>query len=532
MSSNISDALQNPSKVLSDLYQQHSSLPLHTFPATVTAHFTHIFQSQHALEQIPALDLHHPPESFPPRSLVAFNCMVQDTSLSQDLYLGVKPDGSCGGWGIEDNPALPVADDKFDHANLREASVLWAVSIPGLSDWCHDAKAGAPAQPPVLHQPHKYPLLDVAHVGVQLKIYDENIARPLRTTDLLSFVGILTSEAISSNVIELSHPITVPTLHVLFATPIMRTIIPRSFPEPSILSDIDSLRTDLVDWVAEEGLAGDRLTAEWVLLSAISRTRSRQPPIMPLSLTVTKFPSCPNDPNAVPALYHVLSQIFPLVVTLPLALDTLNQGAFYPVSKDEDLHSGFLQQPKGSLVLITEGAVTEGKVLEQGAKNFLSIQEMMKSQTIDYVYPFSNFSFETDLNFLVTTEGKKSTFFKTDVNIPLRPTRSSGLVEELYKPIQSIRLPPQEKISRFRQLVGGSKIGNSVLAESLSQHVEDDFVRERATVKEETKQFSADDLIIRMVVARLVAHSLHRAEVTIDIWERAKELEKQRETRS
>lgn len=95
-------------------------------------------------------------------------------------------------------------------------------------------------------------------------------------------------------------------------------------------------------------------------------SRSRHPPILPLSLTISGFPSHPENLQATPALYHVLSHLFPIVTLHPLALDALNNTPFRPKSKDEDLHSGLLQQPKGAILLLTEGAVTEGDVLNEG----------------------------------------------------------------------------------------------------------------------------------------------------------------------
>ena len=43
--------------------------------------------------------------------------------------------------------------------------------------------------------------------------------------------------------------------------------------------------------------------------------------------------------------------------------------------------------------------------------NIRSAQEMMKAQTLEYVFPFSGYKFETDVCFLITTEGKESTLF-------------------------------------------------------------------------------------------------------------------------
>jgi hypothetical protein len=48
----------------------------------------------------------------------------------------------------------------------------------------------------------------------------------------------------------------------------------------------------------------------------------------------------------------------------------------------------------------------------KGVMNIRSAQEMMKTQTLEYAFPFSGYKFETDVCFLITTEGKQSTFFE------------------------------------------------------------------------------------------------------------------------
>lgn len=65
---------------------------------------------------------------------------------------------------------------------------------------------------------------------------------------------------------------TVPTLHVLFTRPTPPTIIPRTFPASSIPDQLHKTRDELLTWIAEEGLGGDKVAAEWLLLSAIART--------------------------------------------------------------------------------------------------------------------------------------------------------------------------------------------------------------------------------------------------------------------
>jgi len=102
------------------------------------------------------------------------------------------------------------------------------------------------------------------------------------------------------------------------------------------------------------------------------------------------------------------------LTTLPLTLDILNHTSFHPHHKkeDQDLHSGWLQVPKGSLYLVTEAGITEGPVKPIGLDNIRSLQQVMTSQILDYEFPFSHFPLTTDLSFMILTQGKTSAFFR------------------------------------------------------------------------------------------------------------------------
>lgn len=63
-------------------------------------------------------------------------------------------------------------------------------------------------------------------------------------------------------------PSLVPTLHVLFSQPVPSTLVPRTYPSDALAKGI---RDDLITWIAEQGLAGDREAAEWVLLCTIAK---------------------------------------------------------------------------------------------------------------------------------------------------------------------------------------------------------------------------------------------------------------------
>lgn len=148
-------------------------------------------------------------------------------------------------------------------------------------------------------------------------------------------------------------------------------------------------------------------------------SQSRNPPLLPPSVTITHFPSPPPPPptNAAtavptPTLSALLAELLPLTHTLPLSLPLLNKEPFSPESKDEDLHSGALQLPQGTVLLVTESGVQEGKLIDRGVLNVQALQEVMTTQTLSYAFPFSAFSFPTDISCIVLSEGSRSAFFK------------------------------------------------------------------------------------------------------------------------
>ncbi|KAK0448360.1 uncharacterized protein EV420DRAFT_1567556 [Desarmillaria tabescens] len=486
------DAIENPTNALHDLYNDLKDVSLDAFPSRVATHFTSIFAASDAFEKIPSLSTQRPPEQHQHRALVRFRAMIQDTSISPEVYLARLPGGKVGGWGLVDETVH--AGPNFDYSNLRECSVLWAVSIPG--EWSTGDPEGGPEHRST--QPHKFPLHGVSHIGVKIKIYDGQ-ADSFKPTDIRHLRRLHTD-------LDGSTSTLVPTLHVLFSRPVSSTVMPRS-----VASDFDTnLRSELISWIAHEGLAGDLEAAEWVLLCCIARVQSRTPPIFPPSLGLCRFPSPAFPTSLTPAISHILSLLFLSVSTI---------SPFF--SKDEDLHSGWLQLPKGSVCIVTEAGVQEGNVVERGLLNLRAMQEMMTSQTLQYVFPFSSYSFETDVVFIVLSEGNKSAFFPTLVQFPLKPvTETNGL----YKSPGEIQLP--SKIDTFRHLVSKARNSSVSIGDETAKQIQEDFVNER-----KGGNVTADDLIQRMSVARLLALSYDKSEVDGEVWEKAKSLERSRRER-
>lgn len=151
---------------------------------------------------------------------------------------------------------------------------------------------------------------------------------------------------------------------------------------------------------------------------------------------------------------------------------------------------------------------------------------MMNSQTLDYTFPFSRFTFETDISTIVLVEGRKSTFFETSLNIPLQST----VGRNLYRSKEEVAWPSPGKLAVFRSYIKACKaaIGKVRVSEATSKYIQEDFVRRR----QEDKTTTPDDLIHLMRTARLLAASYLQEGVTIEVWEKTKELEAARKSRA
>ncbi|KAG1819613.1 uncharacterized protein BJ212DRAFT_1575877 [Suillus subaureus] len=532
------DAINDPTKVVQELYEEHTG-DIDQFPTVVARHFSDVFlHSDDTLREVLPLDVNHPPESFAHRSLVRFHAMVQDTSSSPEMYLASLNKNKCGGWGISQNMPASEWPSSFDYCDLKEATALWAVTVPGQTDWrteeltarSHCGSSSSQSPP----QPHKYPVPNAPHIGVQVKIYDNEAAQSLKATDIVTFIGILTSESLDSEAV--SSPM-VPSLHVLCHKV-------QSIDDASPTEELATVRDDLIKWISDEALGGDEVAAQWLVLElsakvsvfSLSIKRIR---LIPDTATLEPHPSylrlslChvflhPHHHHpALPTLHHVLSDLLPQYLTVPLSLDLLNKESFSPESKDEDLHSGYLQVPQGTTLLLTENGVQEGKLVEKGIMNIRAVQEVMDAQTLEYSFPFSKFSFPTDIVTIVLCDGRKSAFFQTGFIVPLKTKPS--LKDNLYKPRDQIRTPDTVKLATYRSFLAAAKrcFGSVQVAEETSRHIQEDFVRQR----QEDPSITADDLIHLMKVARLLAASMLGREVTVDIWETSKKLDASRRKR-
>ncbi|EJT96772.1 hypothetical protein DACRYDRAFT_119844 [Dacryopinax primogenitus] len=520
----LSDALSNPLSVINDLQSQSNP------HARITAHFRSLFPDD---QKIPLLDVHHPPASYPSGSLVRFRGMIQDTSISPEIYV------SHLGYGLD---SLPAVNGGFDMGGMREAlgavesggggaglgvgiggrgtqweerGVVWAVNVPGESAWVEKSTPGLAASPQPTLMAHKFPLPHTPHIGLLVKSYPPAEFKP---SAVHSFVGILTFEPRLNHLHDDEQEAELPSLHVVFHSPAQDTLVKAVYPMPPARGRSGAeVKEEIVRYLAETTLGGDMLAAEYVLLCCIARVQSRTPFLPPPTLLLSH-----SSPTTTAALRSCLEELFPIVVHVPLSIAYLNDTPFAPSSsvreEDEDLRSGVLQLAPGTVVLVDEHGVGEGKLGDLGVRNIATMQATMTAQTLAYAFPFSSYEFPTDLSFVVLCSGPKSPFFTTDITLPLRPASSS--------PTPAPLTPDQA--TEYRLWLAGCKsqsAGKNVhIGKEIAEYIQGEFVRERK------EGLTADDLSLRMSLAKLEAYLRHETEITKEVWECVVALEKERKS--
>ena len=107
-------------------------------------------------------------------------------------------------------------------------------------------------------------------------------------------------------------------------------------------------------------------------------------------------------------------------------------------------------------------------------RSLKDIQDVMSNQQLRYVFPFSQFSFDTEIGFIILVEGRRSPFFtvgfpcvrtrpttspvlvlQADISLPFKP--QSKDTASLYKSNCEIRMPGQEQLDAFRNLLTGAR---------------------------------------------------------------------------
>ncbi|GAA5941819.1 uncharacterized protein JCM15063_000785 [Sporobolomyces koalae] len=537
-------ALKQPLTLIEKLYVEGGST-LDGFELRVEETFRSLVQD--ARDQLPAITALTDPARLPrPGSLVRFRAMVQDTGYGSELYRALGTRNQLLMYGIEEAEEGSNASAHEDYSKLRERQLFYIVSPPGETDWVkqsldnasnQDLEAGlsrlslSSSTPPntsrMEAQKDKAPLPHEPHFGLIAKFYTD-FADKLRSTDVYEFVGII-GETPLSNAFEVfengqdSTPAqVVPALHVLYTlsptVPVQPTMVPES-------TEFERTRQELLSYIAHEGTQGDLEAAEWVLLALIARIHTRHATGLALgSLSVNlSFPIGAASASTGPdPLTRVLSTLVPALASISPTITSLNDPStrFSPRSRDETLDAGQLQLPRGTNVVLDLQQLGEGKLNDTGVRNLRSLSTTIAQQKLAYEFPFSSFELETDLGFVVVSEGKA--IVPTDCVIYVEPSPTSV----------SASLPTESRLNEFRALLYSLKHSDFKIPEHMSSVIQADFVERRQNSHAGPgTAMTQEDLLFRMTVSRLVALSWGKKELDEISWSQTAVLDERRKER-
>lgn len=436
---------------------------------------------------------------------------------------------------------IKYAEQEFDSTLMKddgmaESAVFFGVSLPGMTNWAHEMAVGStPTVAEALEHLHvdvtdvnRAPLSEDPSVTAVIKMYDLEEAEKLKTTDVIDLVGILGIDAQPTVDWHLSEEEAaiqwMPSIHVLHWTHTPLHSMTQAFlqqvsvpetenampaPRPFPFADQDALRSGLIDYLAT-ALGNDTLAAEYVLLVLLARIHARRAGMTVGSISLNLSGMVDHE------LLPVLESLMPAVVRQPLSLATLNdpKHTLFVRHEEPNAYAGRLQLPNGTCVVVDEREMQEGKLQDHGIKNISALASVLQKHSLPYVLPYSELHLDTDLIMLIVSEGK--TFLPVDVHVPLHSTQAS------MAPSASV-----EALQTWRAYLARTRHNSLAIPESMSQHIQDDFVERRRI----SPEFNQEDLQRCLSVARLLALSHGHAELTPDIWRRAVSLDEARAAR-
>ncbi|GAA6044679.1 hypothetical protein NBRC10513_004549 [Rhodotorula toruloides] len=463
-------ALKRPAELVQRLYAEDPSLD--GFEKRVAETFSQLLSDDNAVQQIPALTFLTTPSTLPPSgSLVRFRAMVQDTGMGSELYQAIGEGNEVFMYGAEEG----IGGNPEDYSKLKERQLFYVVSVPGETEWLKEnlddasvsdlqssvdrlslSASSSSAPAPAAS---KNPNPAEPHFGLVAKVYGDS-GESLKTTDVCEFVGVL----------------------------------------------------------GETSLGGDSDAAEWVLLALVARIHTRHATGMALGSLSLNL-ALPDSFTT--TLSRTIATLVPTSTTLDLSIASLNDKntRLAPRSRDESLESGRLQLASGTAVVLDLRGIGEGKLEDTGVRNLRHVATTVAQQKLSYEFPFSSFELETDLNFILLSEGKA--IVPVECVVYVKPATDSKA---------STSQPDKAKLNQFRSFISAAKYSTFDIPEGMSEVIQSDFV-ERRQASHGGEGMSQDDLLFRMTAARLMALSYGEKELSKEAWMRTAELDDRRKER-
>lgn len=278
-------------------------------------------------------------------------------------------------------------------------------------------------------------------------------------------------------------------------------------------------------------LAGDSLTAEYLILSLISKIHVRKDAVQcigQLTLGLTGFK--PEMRFLAEKIYHLVSRITTHSHYIDLSIANLNNLRFTPKKDHENnkMIAGTLQLPDGMFLMINETALAEGLLTAQGTSNLSTLGQIIRWQKHKYDFQFHSVEIDTDLKILVICEKISLLPVQTAIRIAKNDPESIASMKEACEAVDDFL--DEELLNSFRYFITTlMSAPEYVIPDHVQNSIAEDYAKWRQEASSNgTVLLTPDDLSIRMTLARYITLSHGETTLDRDFWLKANEMEEAR----
>lgn len=144
-------------------------------------------------------------------------------------------------------------------------------------------------------------------------------------------------------------------------------------------------------------------------------------------------------------------------------------------------------------------------------------------QKIEYDFNYHQVEFQTDIPILILSE--RRSMLATDVHLPLSSSPSGMNLPELTSKLES----NMDLLMQMRNYITTLKMVPFSMGDAMQEAVQQDFIQSRASGQ--PNPMSAEDFHLLLVLARLLAVTYGKTELSESLWQRAKTMEMERKSR-
>jgi hypothetical protein len=293
-------------------------------------------------------------------------------------------------------------------------------------------------------------------------------------------------------------------MHALTAVPLVggEPFVADAVAEPATFATqrteltqvLPAVRSSLLAYLASV-LGGDELSAEVLLLFLLQRLHGRGAAgsggrgLLGKLVVNMVLPASPADrpaaaPTAAQRIFSALESLLPVVSRREMSIPALNARSWQPSKAvggdDESLHSGLLQLPSPSVLVLDESGLSAGTLSSQGITNLRVLSKLVSQAVLEYDFRFQTLDFPVECAVLLLSTASRALLAQDgqhaiDVTIKLQPSQARGGIDALYPPTANaqaaapVPTPTQEQLNVWRAYLLMSRQNQFTIADQMSK---------------------------------------------------------------